>query len=98
MASKSTTTEVEIFGSVYHVRGQEDSEYLQELAVIVDRMMREVAEQVSTVDRTKIAILTALNLADELSKCREGQQGDRVEIKEKVTELTSKLEAALEGN
>ena len=43
-------TEVEIFGSVYSVRGREDSEYLQEVASLVDRRMREVAAKVVTGD------------------------------------------------
>ena len=40
--------------------------------------MREIAQQVSTVDTGKIAILAALNLTDELFQCRKNQDGDRV--------------------
>jgi cell division protein ZapA len=90
------TTEVEIFGAVYHVRGREDGAYLQEVAALVDRKMREVAEKVSTVDATKIAILAALNIADELCQCREQQEGERVEIKEKAAALAGELAAALD--
>ncbi|MFP5287367.1 MAG: cell division protein ZapA, partial [Thermoanaerobaculia bacterium] len=55
----STNTEVEIFGGVYNVRGSEDTEYLQNLAALVDRKMREVAQHVKG-DVTRIAILAAL--------------------------------------
>ena len=97
-SSKATTaTEVEIFGAIYHVRGEKNSEYLQELAAIVDRKMREIAQQVSTVDTAKIAILAALNIADELFRCRSHQEGARVQITEKVAELTGELEAALQS-
>lgn len=89
-------TEVEIFGAVYSVRGRDDSEYLQELAALVDRTMREVAAQVTTVDTVKIAILAALNIADELSQCRRQREGVRVVIEEKATALTGELAAALD--
>jgi cell division protein ZapA len=92
---RSKTTEVEIFGGVYHVRGRDDRGYLQDLAGLVDRTMREVSEQVATVDRGKIAILAALNLADELSRCRKQLEGERVEIEEKATRLADELAEAL---
>ncbi len=96
MSAKATTsTDVEIFGTVYHVRGDKDPELLQELADTVDRKMREIAQQVSTVDTAKIAILAALNIADELLQCRKQQEGERVEIQDKVTRLTDKLEGVL---
>ena len=98
MASKTTTsTEVEIFGTVYNVKGEKDPEYLQELAELVDGRMREIAKHVSTVDSAKIAILAALNVADELFQCRRHQEGDRGEIEEKVSELTGELQQALQG-
>ena len=82
MSARSTTaTDVEIFGSVYHVRGQKNPEYLRELAGLVDDKMREVAQQVSTVDTAKIAILAALNLSDELFQCRKIQEGERCQRK-----------------
>ena len=91
----STSTEVEIFGGVYHVRGGEDRGYLQGLADLVDRKMREVAEHVHTADTARIAILAALNLADELVRMEKRQEGERVEIREKVAELTEQLTGAL---
>ena len=48
MGTKATVaTDVEIFGAVYHVRGEKDPEYLQELADHVDRRMRQIADQVT---------------------------------------------------
>ena len=95
MAKTTTTTDVEIFGSTYHVRGDKDPELLQELADHVDGKMREIAQQVSTVDTAKIAILAALNIADELLQCRKQQEGERVEIQDKVTRLAERLEGVL---
>ena len=92
----STTTQVEIFGEVYHVRGGDEGGHLQELADLVDRRMREVAERVKG-DTARIAILAALNLADELMQTQSRQEGERVEIREKVAALTEELTQALEG-
>ena len=98
MSSRATTaTEVEIYGALYHVRGDKDPEYLQGLAEEVDQKMREIAQQVSTVDTGKIAILAALNLTDELFQSRKHQDGDRVELQEKVQELAGRLGEALQG-
>ena len=95
MARTTTSTDVEIFGSSYHVRGDKDPELLEELAGQVDAKMREIAQQVSTVDTAKIAILAALNIADELLQCRKQQEGERVEIQDKVSRLAERLEEAL---
>ena len=98
MSPRATTaTEVEIFGALYHVRGDKDPEYLQGLADEVDQKMREIAQQVSTVDTGKIAILAALNLTDELFQCRKHQEGDRDEVQEKIQELAGRLGEALKG-
>ncbi|HYO16957.1 MAG TPA: cell division protein ZapA [Thermoanaerobaculia bacterium] len=92
----ATNTAVEIFGRVYHVRGSEETEHLQSLADLVDRKMREVAQHV-TGDTARIAILAALNLADELFRIQSQQEGERGEIREKVVRLTEELTRALEG-
>jgi cell division protein ZapA (FtsZ GTPase activity inhibitor) len=63
----------------------------------VDSKMREVAEHVATADTARIAILAALNLADELFQSQKRQEGERVEIKEKVAELAEELTQALDG-
>jgi cell division protein ZapA len=91
------STEVEIFGAVYSVRGSDDRGYLQGLADLVDRKMREVAQHVNTADTARIAILAALNLADELLSLEKRQEGERVLIREKVAELTEELAGALEA-
>ena len=81
---------------MYHVRGSDENGYLQELADLVDRKMREVAEHVKG-DTARIAILAALNLADELFQIQSRQEGERVEIREKVAALAEELTQALEG-
>ncbi len=88
------STAVEIFGQTYNVRGEGDPNYLAELARFVDTRMREVAAQVATVDPVKIAILAALNIADEFSryqKQREHGSGSWIEKTEELSERLSKV-------
>jgi cell division protein ZapA (FtsZ GTPase activity inhibitor) len=52
---------------------------------------------VNTADTARIAILAALNLADELLRLEKRQEGERVQIREKVAELTEELTGALKS-
>ncbi|HUV68677.1 MAG TPA: cell division protein ZapA [Terracidiphilus sp.] len=58
---------VDIYDQTYHLSGQ-DVEHIRELAARVDAKMRAVAAQGRTVDSLRVAVLAALNLADELSQ------------------------------
>ena len=60
---------VEIYDQVYHLSGQ-DSQHIRELAAIVDAKMRAVAALGHTADSLRVAVLAALNLADEISQVR----------------------------
>jgi cell division protein ZapA len=58
---------VEIYDQVYHLAGQ-DPAHIRELAACVDSKMRAVASQGKTADSLRVAVLAALNLADELAQ------------------------------
>jgi cell division protein ZapA len=58
---------VEIYDQTYHLSGQ-DAEHIRALAALVDAKMRAVAGQGRTVDSLRVAVLAALNLADELTQ------------------------------
>jgi len=58
---------VEIYDQVYHLSGQ-NPDHIRELAACVDAKMRAVASHGRTADSLRVAVLAALNLADELSQ------------------------------
>ncbi|MDD4170787.1 MAG: cell division protein ZapA [Syntrophomonas sp.] len=62
---------VEIFNQEYIVKGNENAEYIEMLAAYVDRRMRMIEQRNHSLSITKVAVLTALNLADELNKLQE---------------------------
>jgi cell division protein ZapA len=79
---------VDIYDQTYRLRGQ-DPDYIHQLAAVVDAKMRLVAAQGKTVDSLRVAVLAALNIADELA-CAEQQLR---ELDGNLTETRSKLHA-----
>jgi cell division protein ZapA len=64
------TVMVEIYDQVYHLRGV-DPAHIERLAAMVDAKMRAVSARGSTVDSLRVAVLAALNIADELNTMRD---------------------------
>ena len=60
---------VEIYDQIYNLRGS-DAEYIQQLAALVNAKMRAVAAHGGTADSLRVAVLAALNIADELLALR----------------------------
>ncbi len=60
----TNSVRVDIYDQSYNLRGT-DPEYINKLAEFVDLKMRTVAEQTQTVDSLRLAVLAALNIADE---------------------------------
>ena len=95
MDGDTDATSVEIFGQTYNVRGEGDPDYLKELARFVDSRMRDVASQVATVDALKIAILAALNIADEFSRYRKQREDAAGIWIEKTEEISNRLKQVM---
>jgi cell division protein ZapA len=73
--TQSQSVSVDIYDQVYHLRGT-DPAYIERLAAIVDAKMRAVSAQGNTVDSLRVAVLAALNIADEL--CTARQRHDQI--------------------
>lgn len=71
MAQPDKSTRIEIFDQSYQIRGEIDPSYVHQVAAYVDRKMREIADASKTVDSLKVAVMAALNIADELFQERE---------------------------
>jgi cell division protein ZapA len=59
--------QVEIYGQAYNIKGGNDTAYTRELAAYVDGKMRAIEKGTGTVDPLRVAILTAITIADELN-------------------------------
>jgi cell division protein ZapA len=86
---------VEIYDQVYHLAGQ-DTQHIRDLAARVDQKMRAVAAQGRTVDSLRVAVLAALNLADELSEAGRSAGADWRTGRERAASLRVLLDEVLE--
>jgi cell division protein ZapA len=75
MSSEGTVLKVNIYGTEYPIKGEVDVEYIRHVAEYVDRKMREVDQTTAAKSSLKVAILAALNIADELFREREEKTG-----------------------
>jgi cell division protein ZapA len=74
MANPEGVTRIEIYDQTYQIRGEVDTEHIRSLAAYVDRKMREIADASKTVDSLKVAVMAALNIADELFQERDNSR------------------------
>lgn len=85
---------VEIFDQVYNLRGS-DADYILKLADYVDGKMRAVSEQTATVDSVRLAVLAALNIADEYHLLRRSLEKSTPEVQQRASKLASALDEVL---
>lgn len=86
---------VEIFDQPYNLRGS-DPEYILKLAEYVDSKIRAVAEQTHTVDTQRLAVLAALNIADEYHLLKRNQDGGASDYLKRAHHLADALDEVLE--
>ncbi len=93
-AARNNSVRVEIYDQSYNLRGS-DSEYIQKLAEYVDSKMRAVSEQTSTVDSLRLAVLAALNIADEYHILKRKYDTIAAEFHQRASHLSGALDQAL---
>ena len=87
---------VVIQGQRYPVRSSLDPVYVAELAAYVDEKMRAAAETGTTQDTLRLAVLAALNIADEVFRCRDAA-GERARaVVDRTRAIEQILDAALD--
>lgn len=97
------TVSVEIYDQIYNLRGT-DAAHIEHIARVVDAKMRAVSSQGGTVDSLRVAVLAALNIADELLSARAlnerlsgGQNLSANTMRERASSLSDMLDEVLEG-
>src|SRR3954464_14167434 len=95
MADSGAVVPVEIHGQRYPIRSSLDPEYVARLASYVDEKMRAAADTTPTGDSLRLAVIAALNIADELFRCRETSRSLDGEIAERAGELERLLDRVL---
>ena len=100
--TQSQSIAVEIYDQIYHLRGT-DPVYIERLAALVDAKMRAVSAHGNTVDSLRVAVLAALNIADELCAVRQRYeqlagtvQNSQTTIRSRAGNLSHMLDEILE--
>ncbi len=90
---------VSIYDQTYHLRGH-NAPYIEALAAVVDAKMRAVAAHGATVDSLRVAVLAALNIADELQLAHaklDTLTGAEQSKRTRAHSLTGLLDEVLDG-
>jgi cell division protein ZapA len=86
---------VEIAGQRYPIRSALDERYVAELAAYVDRKMRAASDAAPTSDTLGLAVLVALNIADECFRARAQQSEAHGELNERAMRLEQFVDEVL---
>jgi cell division protein ZapA len=93
----SRVVSVEINGMRYPIRSHLDAAYIADLAAYVEHKMLLAAKESPAGDTLKIAVLAALNIADECFRAREEGTAQRTDVSQRAKELERMLDLALEA-
>jgi cell division protein ZapA len=93
--SNGSLVSVTIFGQSYSLRAEEDGTYVEDLARHVDTKMRTLSESTGTSDPLRLAVLAALNIADEFFKLDERHRSGEERVEATARELLKALEESL---
>ena len=91
------TVKIQIYDQSYNVNADGNEEYLHELAAYVDGKMRAVADATHLVDSVKVAVLAALNMADELFALRQEREEWKGPVRERVERCVQLVDRVLDN-
>lgn len=95
MDPKKSVVTVDIAGQRYPIRSGLEPAYVAELAAYVDKKMRAAAETAPSTDTLGLAVLVALNLADEYFRARQNESSSQGQINERALRLEQLVDEAL---
>jgi cell division protein ZapA len=91
----SSVITVEIAGQRYPIRSSLEPEYVARLAAYVDEKIRAASDSTPTGDALRLTVLAALNIADELFRCRDMTRMRDGELAERAGELERLVDRVL---
>jgi cell division protein ZapA len=94
---KERLVEIKVFGQTYTVKTDAEEDHIQEVAKYVNEKIDEVLKKTKSVSTLNVAILTALNIADDLLKERGKEMTLLQEVEEKSKDLVEKIDIEIGG-
>ena len=89
--------EIKVFGQTYTVKTDAEEDYIQEVARYVNEKVDEVLKKTKSVSTLNVAILTALNIADDLLREKEKKKALLREIGMRSKDLAEKIDIKIGG-
>ena len=98
MADSDRVVSVEICGQRYPIRSTLDAEYVARLAGYVDEKIRAAGEATSSGDGQRLAVLAALNIADEYHLVKKNQSTGTTDYRKRTHQLVNALDEILQDD
>ena len=89
--------EIKVFGQIFSVKTDADEDHIQAVARYVNEKMDEVLRKTRSVSTLNVAILTALNIADDLLKEKEQRKALLREVEVKSKDLVERINGRMAG-
>jgi cell division protein ZapA len=89
---KERLVEIKVFGQTYTVKTDAEEDYIREVAKYVNEKMEEILKKTKSVSTLNVAILTALNVADDLLREKEKRTTLVREVEAKSRDLVEKID------
>ncbi len=86
---------VEIHGQRYAIRSDLDPQYITQLAVYFDEKMRLASTEIQSADTLCVAVIAALNVADELFRARADGHGLGDQLRARAADIERIVDAVL---
>jgi cell division protein ZapA len=90
--SNGNAIKLTIYGTEYPIKGDTDIDYIKQVAGYVDQKMYEVERNTSAKSSLKVAILAALNIADELFRERSEKENSIKKFEDRLNRLSKLIE------
>lgn len=93
--STQKPVEVTIMGQKFVVRSESDETYVREVAAFVDQKMNGILQKTKSVSNLNVAILSAMNIADEFFSFRKKKDQSSHEVTKKLADMMDLIETHL---
>lgn len=89
--------DVEIYGQRYSIKGDADPDYIKQIVRYVDERMRDLARGMQTATLSKLAVLTAINIAHQLFQAEQRLKQGEAEVERRTLHLMESIEQQLDS-
>jgi cell division protein ZapA len=93
---KENSVEIKVLGQTYTVKTDAEESHIQDVVRYVNEKIDEILKKTRTVSSLNVAVLAALNIADDLLKEREKRRALLQEVEVKSRDLVEKIDRSIE--